>query len=100
MQKAWQIILAGCALRFLESAGPLATDRRLVAGNMQTAAAIILQEDTTTRPYFCSIHLCSGLISLRPQEIRCRGFTERDQGISLMRKYIDTMLAAGISAGE
>lgn len=99
-REARQVILAGCTLRLLESAGPHAADQRLVAGNMQTAAAFFLQENATTRPLPRSIHDCPGFIRLWPPEISRRGFTGGDQEISLVREYIDTVLATGISARE
>lgn len=99
-REAWQVTLASCALRFLESARPHATYQRLVARNLQSAAAFVQQEDATARPFPRSIHCRPSLISLWFQEIRCCGFTDRDQEIPLVREYIDTVLATRITAGK
>jgi len=100
VQEAGQVILAGCALCFLVIAGPLATDPRLLSGNMQTSAAPIEQEDASAGSRPGSIHGSSVFINFRPQEIIGGGFTGPDQAIPLVREYIDAVLATGISARE
>src|SRR5512145_1776416 len=94
--KAWEVIVIRRALRFPERAGPLAAHPRLVAGNMQTAAALFLQKNATAGPRSGAIRCDPRLIGFRRQEISRCGFTDGDQVIPLVREHIGAVLTTRI----